>query len=141
MCNANGMHHTVQMAAFLITATAVHHKQRQVIYMCDTTQNNGHTVGIILFPLTVETNYSALLHYVTVKAPPVSKSTILSLYACIHLHFRKLGSNKKNIQTTQQDARKSHCTALNFSSCYCIVFCFPRRLSRFTLEQSACEAR
>lgn len=78
------MHHTVQMAAFLITATAVHHKQRQVIYMCDTTQNNGHTVGVILFPLTVETNYSALLHYVTVKAPPRVKKhyfVIVCLYS------------------------------------------------------------
>lgn len=86
MCNANGVHHTVQMAAFLITATAVHHKQRQVIYMCDTTQNNGHTVGVILFPLTVETNYSALLHYVTVKVsphPPKKCQCVKKLYFLI----------------------------------------------------------
>lgn len=66
-------------------------------------KNNGHAVGVILFPLTVETNYSALFHYVTVKVsphPPKKMSVCQQALFCHCMlvftpYFRKLGSSKK----------------------------------------------
>lgn len=71
----------------------------QAICMCDTTYNNRHIVGVILFPLVVLTNHSFLRHYFKLKVPIndccFRGFSVVVIFVCVcWLYCRQLDSRR-----------------------------------------------